>query len=219
MRRLSFPWSVGCVLLAIATTGACSSGDAPSDPAAGPATTAGAATRDGARTLPIPGSELPPGHPPTEGVPSGPLTWRVPQHWIDEAPSNSMRVAQYRVPGPAGDAECVVFYFGPGQGGDPMANARRWANQFTQPDGRPSEELMEVARLESASIPLHVVQVTGTYSGGMSGIEEQTDSMLLGGIAEAAEAPWFFKFTGPEETVRAEQDAFMSMLESVAAGG
>ena len=130
-----------------------------------------------------------------------------------------MRVAQYRVPGPAGDAECVVFYFGPGQGGDPMANARRWANQFTQPDGRPSEELMEVARLESASIPLHVVQVTGTYSGGMSGIEEQSDSMLLGGIAEAAEAPWFFKFTGPEETVRAEQDAFMSMMESVTAGG
>ena len=46
-----------------------------------------------------------------------------------------MRHAQYRVPGGNGDGECIVFYFGPGEGGDPMSNARRWAGQFDQPDG------------------------------------------------------------------------------------
>jgi hypothetical protein len=47
-----------------------------------------------------------------------------------------MRRAQYKVPGPAGAGECVVFYFGPGQGGDAQSNAERWASQFTQPGGR-----------------------------------------------------------------------------------
>jgi hypothetical protein len=39
--------------------------------------------------------------------------------------------------------------------------------------------------------------------------------MLLGAIAEGPDAPWFFKFTGPEETVRSQRDGFVSMLESI----
>ena len=31
----------------------------------------------------------------------------------------------------AGDAETVVFYFGPGQGGGVESNIARWAGQFT----------------------------------------------------------------------------------------
>src|SRR5262245_40912700 len=99
--------------------------------------------------LPIPGGEeksgeLPPGHPPVgqtagNAVPGPPpgsgegetgVRWKAPAGWIAETPSSPMRKAQYRVPGPGGDGECAVFYFGPGQGGDPMANAQRWVGQF-----------------------------------------------------------------------------------------
>ena len=68
-----------------------------------------------------------------------------------------------------------------------------------------------------------VVSVTGTYEGGMTGspepFEPQPDSMILGGIAEGPDAPWFFKFTGPEQTVAAQRDAFVEMMSSIRAEG
>src|SRR5580765_456341 len=67
---------------------------------------------------------LPPGHPPIgaggapqpalpavpEGAGTGEaaLRWTVPPGWIEEKPASSMRRAQYRVPGKAGDGECAV---------------------------------------------------------------------------------------------------------------
>ena len=65
------------------------------------------------------------------------LSWTTPEGWVEEEPTNAMRKAQYRIPGEAGDSELVVYYFGPGQGGDPMANCERWAGQFVQPNGAP----------------------------------------------------------------------------------
>ena len=42
----------------------------------------------------------------------------VPEGRLSEQPSSQMRKAQYHVLGETGDAECMVFYFGPGQDGD-----------------------------------------------------------------------------------------------------
>ena len=211
-------WCAWCLVALLAVTAAaCASGETNQGQ---PADAARAADNSGARTLPIPGNDLPSDHPPLETTGGAPgMIWKAPEHWVEEEPSNSMRVAQYRVAGETGDGECVVFYFGAGQGGDPMSNAQRWAGQFSQPDGRPSNEVMQVTELESAKVPLYVVEVTGTYSGGMSDIEERAGYMLLGGIARGGDAPWFFKFVGPEATVRAERDAFLQMMESVGGDG
>jgi hypothetical protein len=164
-------------------------------------------------------AELPPGHPPLDEAAGPRLAWQAPDGWIAEPPATNMRVAQYRVPGPAGDGQCVVFYFGSGEGGDPDANVRRWAGQFEQPDGSPSEERMVVTPLDSAAVPVRLVEITGTYDGGMAmtdrPAEPQADHMLLGGIAEGPDAPWFFKLTGPEATVRPQREAFLRMLESI----
>jgi hypothetical protein len=173
-----------------------------------------------ARTLPIPGSaSAPPTDPHTDAAA---VRWTVPPGWVELEPSSSMRVAQYRVPGPSGDGECVVYYFGPGQGGDPAANATRWANQFEQPDGRSSVEAMQVTEVEGGRLAVHVVEVTGTYDGGMTmtdaPAEKQPGAMLLGGIAQGPDAPWFFKLTGPEATVRAQREAFVAMMKSVGVG-
>lgn len=147
------------------------------------------------------------------------LEWEVPEGWTVEQPTSSMRLAQYRVPGAGGDGECVVFYFGPGQGGDSMANAVRWARQFSQPDGSSSVDIMQVTKLPGTRIPAQLVEVTGIYDGGMTmtdaPAEKKPGYMLLGAIAEGRDGPWFFKFTGPEATVRAQRPAFVSMLESV----
>ena len=135
-------------LLALA---GCSGGE-PAEPAGGGSVDAVAETRE-ARILPIPGVNGPAG----EGS-SGELRWDVPDDWIVEPPTSGMRFAQYRVPGPAGDGECVVFYFGPGQGGDPMANAVRWAGMFTQPDGSSSVDRMQIDNVDSRGGPVRIVE-------------------------------------------------------------
>ncbi len=180
-------------------------------------------------------SELPPGHPPVSpdqssmavpaplpgasGSEAG-LSWQTPEGWVEEPPSNSMRRAQYRVSGPGGDAECVVFYFGPGQGGDVQSNAARWASQFTQPDGGSSLDRMKTESIEVGDVPVLLVEVSGTYSGGsmMGPPKELADHLLLGAIAEGGDSNWFFKFTGPADTVEAQREAFHAMIESLRRG-
>jgi hypothetical protein len=186
---------------------------------------------DGAATLP-------PGHPPIDGtaapaaglppVPEGAgtgdaaLLWTVPTGWTVEKPASSMRRAQYRVPGEAGDGECVVFYFGPGQGGDPMSNAERWADQFTLPDGRPARSAMKTSTIDVGGREVFIVDVAGTYQGGMTMTAAPAVAKpgyrLLGAVAPGPDANWYFKFTGPERTVRDQRDAFTSMVRSMRHG-
>lgn len=159
---------------------------------------------------------------PGSGTGANALVWATPTAWIREAPTSRMRRAQYRVPGPGGPAELVVFYFGPGQGGDPMANAARWGSQFTQPDGRPPAEALRTSRLDVAGLPVLLVETSGTYSGGMpmGGGPTATfpNSMLLGAIAQGPDANWFFKLTGPKATVEAQRGAFDVMVRSLKRG-
>ncbi|MCP4201290.1 MAG: hypothetical protein GY769_05075 [bacterium] len=183
-----------------------------------------------------PDAELPEGHPPLAqrqdqmiapvdpgaGTGASGLTWDAPESWAAETPANTMRRAQFRVPGPGGDGECVVFYFGPGQGGDAMGNAVRWANQFTQPDGSASTERMKTEQVTVGAIEVLRVEVSGTYQSGgpMMGQAGQSlpGYMLLGAVAEGADANWFFKFTGPRDTVEANRSSFDEMLGSLRAG-
>lgn len=179
------------------------------------------------------GGQLPPGHPPSTGpgtrpaVPAPPadtgqgLTWTVPSGWTKETPSSPMRRAQYRIAGPGGAGECVVFYFGPGQGGDAESNVARWAGQFRRPDGTPAGEALKTQRIKVGDIPVIVVEVTGIYVGGMPGGPagpERPNYMLLGAIAEGAEAGWFFRATGPRATLEAQRAAFDRMIRSIKRG-
>lgn len=182
------------------------------------------------------GAELPPDHPPLQpstvgeitppppgsGVGSAALMWDAPGSWKSEPPANAMRKAQYRVPGPGGDGECVVFYFGPGQGGDPMANARRWASMFTLPDGSSAENALKTEEKKVGDVEVLMVEVAGTYDGGMAmgtaPSQPQPGYKLLGAVAEGADANWFFKFTGPAKTVDSNREAFERMLDSLRRG-
>lgn len=181
---------------------------------------------------------LPPGHPPVDaaaapqtGLPPVPegagtgdaaLAWTSPSAWISQKPASPMRRAQYKVPGKAGDGECVVFYFGPGQGGDPMANAKRWADMFSAPDGSPAGNTMKTSEIEVGGLKVFVVEVAGTYNGGMTMTAVPATPMpgyrLLGAVAPGPDANWYFKFTGPDATVDEQRDAFTAMVKSLKHG-
>jgi hypothetical protein len=174
---------------------------------------------------------LPPGHPPIgpatqggHGAPAGVggLSWTQPADWTEERPSSGMRQAQYRVGGAGGDAECVVYYFGAGEGGDARLNAERWAGQFTGADGKPAA--LKTTSLKAGALDVMMVEVAGTYMGGPTmgagaAPAPKPDSMLLGAIAKGPDANWFFKFTGPAATVRAQRAAFEGMIRSLKTNG
>jgi hypothetical protein len=159
---------------------------------------------------------------PGTGQGAAALAWTAPAGWISEPPSNSMRRAQYRVPGPGGDGECVVFYFGPGQGGDARSNAERWASQFVPAGGGDPIAAMRTRSLDVAGRSVLVVETEGTYQAGsmMGGpVSEKPGYALLGAVAEGPDANWFFKLTGPKATVDAARAPFEEMVRSLRQGG
>jgi hypothetical protein len=174
--------------------------------------------------------DLPAGHPPIDAsstLAGGPrpvgeplaLAWTAPPSWRSQPPSSAMRRAQYRVPGAHGDGECLVFYFGPGQGGAPMENAERWARQFDEPSGQPASGSLKTRWEEVNGVKVLFAEMTGTYrSGSMAGEGEVVAKpgwALLGAVVEDVDGNWFFKFTGPEATVAAERASFETMLRSL----
>ena len=146
------------------------------------------------------------------------LKWAAPTKWKSEAP-RPMRAATYTVPAAAGDtasAECVVYFFGPGQGGTVEANLERWKGQMAGPDGKPPAA--KIAKRTIHQLPTTTIDTSGDYSG-MGGPMAQSKSVqknyrLLGAIIEAPAGNVFVKFTGPSKTVAARQSEFEEFLNS-----
>jgi hypothetical protein len=182
-------------------------------PMGAPGGTGGPGGAGGRITIPPPANDA--------GTGSNALKWTAPSAWKKETPSSGMRRAQYRITGPGGDAECVIFYFGPGQGGDTKANVARWTQQFHRPDGKPIGDAVKTRDIKVGDIPVTVVEVAGTYNGGMGGTPttgDQPNYMLLGAIADGPDAKWFFRATGPRATLEPQRAAFDKMIKSLKHG-
>ena len=143
------------------------------------------------------------------------MQWTIPSQWQEEVPSSNVRRAQYNIPGADGDAECVVFYFGPGQGGGPLANAQRWAGMFRQPDGSDSLAALTTTQRKFAGYEVLWVEIAGIYQNIMVGGDPVENAKLLGAIVEGPDASWFFKVTGPVTTIEANRSAFEELLTSL----
>ena len=146
----------------------------------------------------------------------GELRYDLPERWQEETPTSNMRLAQASIPGDAGAAELAIFYFGPGQGGGVEANIDRWIAQVELAPG--SEPVRET--IEQGDLAIHTVEARGTVTGSpmtMAGGQPtpEAGSMLLGAVVEGPGGPWFFKITGPVETVEAAKDEFVGMLQDL----
>jgi hypothetical protein len=146
------------------------------------------------------------------------IRWTAPAGWKAEGP-RPMRAATYTiavVPGEQGPAECVVNYFGAGQGGTVQANVDRWRAQVLGADGKPAVATVTVRTVRGLKVT--VVDSSGTYTG-MGGpmaaaAKPVSGYRLLGAIAEGRGGNVFFKLTGPSKTIAAQQAAFDQMLAS-----
>ena len=145
------------------------------------------------------------------------LKWTAPSAWSNKG-SAPMRAATYVVPPAQGDkesSECVVYFFGTGQGGNVEANMDRWKGQFTQ-GGKAAPA--QIQKRTVHGLPLTTIDTSGDYSG-MGGplAGKQTVEAgyrLLGAIVEGPEGNVFIKFAGPAKTVAANQRNFEQLVNS-----
>jgi hypothetical protein len=134
----------------------------------------------------------------------GELTVTVDEGWIQEAPSSSMRLTQFRLPASEpgiDDAELAVFS---SIGGSVQDNLSRWFNQFSQPDGSDSQEKARVQEFSVNEMSTTIADLTGTFTGGgmpMSQPVEKKDYRLLAAIVVGASDVYYFKLVGPDKTV------------------
>lgn len=156
----------------------------------------------------------------TDGSSAG-VSWKIPSAWSigAEAP---MRVATYVAAALEGDpepAECRVSFFGTGQGGDVLANIKRWAGQMeseTEP-GKAPEPKTTINQVNGLVVTL--TEIDGAYVGRMlPGAQEMTakaNFKMLAAIVEAPQGSLFFKMIGPEATSLANRDLFLTMVGSL----
>lgn len=150
------------------------------------------------------------------------LDWRAPapKSWVRQSPANTMRLAQFQVPGKAGNAEAIVFYFGPGGGGPVQANIERWTSQFSAPDGKPVKPAVrtfKVSGMQATSVELH-----GNYARGM-GMGPQgavlLNHSLLAQVVETPKGNLTFHLWGPRATVASNRAGFEAMVKGLRPAG
>ncbi len=142
----------------------------------------------------------------------------LPGSWIAEPPSSSMRLAQARVPGAAGDGQLTVFYFGAGGGGGLESNLSRWLGQLQIDAG--TQPLRE--SFDSGAFRITWIDVQGTLKPSTMGMgpgEPRPGARLLAAVVEGPQGPWYFKATGPSATMADQREAFLGMLRSATAHG
>jgi hypothetical protein len=147
----------------------------------------------------------------TAGVmPRAGLIYELPAGWQRVPPESQMRLDQAKIPGPGGEADLAVFFFGAQGGGGVEDNLNRWAAQIEgagpQRDTFTSEDLR-----------ISTIDASGTLKASTMGTgpaTPQPDSRLLGAVIEGAGGPWFFKVTGPQQTVSEQREAFLQMLRN-----
>jgi hypothetical protein len=141
------------------------------------------------------------------------LSFVLPAGWQKQPPKSEMRAFEARIPGPGGDAEFAVFFFGEGKGGDTRSNIQRWIDQIEFAPGSDTD------REEFAANGMTVfwVNFNGTLKPNPMDPtiqERRPNSRLLAAVIEGPRGPWFFKAVGPDATLKPQRDTFLGMLES-----
>lgn len=140
------------------------------------------------------------------------LSYVIPAGWT-EGRSGGMRKATLTLGAGEAAAELAVTAFpgerGVGMGSLPM-NLGRWAGQVGAAAGPD-----DVEALEQAATEISVDGVDGHYMELMGPADGQSPRGMLVAMVYREQMVWFFKFSGPAESIKAGRDAFREFLQSV----
>lgn len=170
--------------------------------------------------------QMPPDHPMGGTMPgmtggaadpaSAGVAYDMPQGWNRVQPASSMRMDQAVIPGAAGSAELVVFFFGAGSGGGTQDNLDRWAAQM-ESQTPPTQETFQANGMNITWIDTSGTLLPSTMGSGPQ--SPQPNSRMFAAVVEGQGGPWFFKMTGPAETMAQQRDNFLQLLRSVRPAG
>ena len=155
-------------------------------------------------------------------IAGGKLTLKTPAGWQRKQPSSGIVEHEFAIPkseGDAADGRMTVM----GAGGTVDANIDRWLGQFQTESGeRLTKDKAKIEKKKVAGEDLVIVDLSGTYLDKPGGpftpgapIERKKYRMLAGVVTTKQLGNYFFKFYGPEKTVKANEAAFTKMLESL----
>jgi hypothetical protein len=156
------------------------------------------------------------------------LSFSLPVGWVREnpgmnqsAPSMS-RKAQFRLAktdDEPQDAIVAITHF-PRMKGPEMdrMNIARWTGQFSQPDGKRTEEVSTLTQWESGGVKVTLVDIPGTMTGGggpmMGGGPAKKNFRMLAAIVDHPKGPHFIKVTGPANVVERYKASVVAFLKS-----
>jgi len=153
------------------------------------------------------------------------LTSNAPEGWKEVPTTSQMRFKQFTIPRASGDqfdGELVIFYFGPGQGGDPDANITRWKAMFTPPEGKKIEDVSKVDTVTIGAVKATLLDVHGTYKpSNMMGPPQdpRPNHRMIGVVFASPQGPYFMRFVGPERTIERNKAGFDKWLKGFKTGG
>ena len=142
-----------------------------------------------------------------------------PSTWKESPSTSSMRFKQFTIPRDKADgfdAELVIFFFGPGQGGGVEANLDRWKKMFQAPAGKPLSA--EVDTYDVGAVKTTVLDVRGTYQFKASPMspgpgEARPNHRMLAVVFESPQGPYYMRFVGPERTIEKNRKEFEAWLK------
>jgi hypothetical protein len=157
---------------------------------------------------------------------AAPLLWDAPGTWTRlETPPAGPQKASYRIAKTGNDkedAELSVLFFGTGAKGDPAPAFKGWLDQFDG-DAAGSAKREE---LDVKGFKVETVEVAGTYKIGLTpparGHKKSAMQMvkdhfrLYGAVVKTPDrGNWFFKLTGPDETVQSAKPSLRGLFETL----
>ncbi|MBS11509.1 MAG: hypothetical protein CME19_07895 [Gemmatimonadetes bacterium] len=151
-----------------------------------------------------------------ESLNLGGISVTSPAAWQSQPPSSSMRKAQFVLPGQGGggDAELVVFYFGAGNAGSVEMNLQRWRGQMKGAEGETTKGTVN-------GMPVTTLDVSGSYAASMGPMmqsgPEKSGYRMVASIVESPAGAYYFKLTGPQETVSHWKQTFDQFIASAKA--
>jgi hypothetical protein len=151
----------------------------------------------------------------------GGLQFTVPYKWQSVPVESPARAGEWRVPPPRGEdgesGEVVVFFFGPGIGGDSKENIEAWIGTMFNAEGNPAAA--EVKHHQTGGFKISQVVVFGSYNQEVpiAGVPPQSKPNygLLGAVIESPQGNIYWRFTGPEPLITADLPLFNKIIDSV----
>lgn len=144
-----------------------------------------------------------------------PVRFVLPKGWEVRDPSRQMRLAEVRIPGDP-ELVSVVYWFGPGGGGDETSNLTRWKGQFAEIAGE------KVTRKDLGNgLRLTLLDAHGRYAAettpGSGDRVNEPGTRMLAAIIDCPRGPLFIKTTGPKSQMDGIAALHQAWLESFTA--